>query len=243
MKNTFLNMNLQMFAESDEVDESVVDDQAVDESEVDEQIDEEVDESQEEEQVEEQPKQSAHVPLNKYMAEKRKRQELERMLSQQEADRKELSTVQQYLERGYPEFEAKNLAKRDVTNDRELESLKSRFQDTEVRDLARSGDFYSDAETFTDEIKDKMKTLNISAKDAYMLIRGETRTHEVQTKKEQRSAAQRKANSKAPATAQSTAPKTAYKLDDDDKKALTALQRMNPDAGWSVEKYYKLMKT
>ena len=239
-----MRMNLQKFAESMEPIETVepvIEEPVVDETVVDDEVDEPV---VDDELVEELPKPSDHVPLTKYMAEKKKRQELERMLSQQEAERNELNVAQQYLERGYPEFEARNLAKRDVSHDRELESLKSRFQDTEIKDLSRSGDFYSDAETFTDEIKDKMKSLNISAKDAYMLIRGETRSYEVQLKKEQRAAAQRKqTTSKTVTTAKPTAPTSPYKLDEDDKKALGALQKAQPDSGWSVEKYYKLMKT
>ena len=253
-----LDMDLQLFAD-EEAGESIDSDQVVEESGVDEQIDvEEVDEpinedeqveeqpkrNNEDEQVKEHPKQNDTVSLARFMQEKRKRKDLERVLSQQEAERKELKVVQGYIERGYPEFEATTLAKRDVTHDRELESLKSRFQDSEIKDLSRSGDFFSDAETFADEIKDKMKSLNIGAKDAYMLVRGETRSQEVQLKKEQRAAVQRKqATSKTVTTAKATAPTSPYKLDENDKKALVGLQRAQPDGGWSVEKYYKLMKT
>ena len=228
---------------TDEVvtEEPVVEESVVDETVVDDVVDEPV---VDDEPVDEPTKPSDHVPLAKYMVEKKKRQELERVLSQQEAERKELNVVQGYLERGYPEFEAATLAKRDVSHDRELESLKARFQDTEIKDLSRSGDFYSDAETFTDEIKDKMKSLNISAKDAYMLVRGETRSYEVQLKKEQRAAVQRKqTTSKTVTTAKATAPTSPYKLDENDKKALAGLQKAQPDGGWSLEKYYKLMKT
>lgn len=253
-----LDMDLQLFAD-EESGESIDSDQVVEESGVDEQIDvEEVNESvnedeqveeqsklnNEDEQVKEHPKQNDTVSLSRFMQEKKRRKDLERVLSQQEAERKELNVVQQYLERGYPEFEATNLAKRDVTHDRELESLKSRFQDSEIKDLSRSGDFFSDAETFTDEIKEKMKSLNISAKDAYMLVRGETRSYEVQLKKEQRAAVQRKqTTSKTVTTAKTTTPTSPYKLDENDKKALAGLQKAQPDGGWSVEKYYKLMKT
>lgn len=191
----------------------------------------------------EKPK-SDHVPLNKYMAEKKRRQELEKLFAQQEAEREKIRIAQEYMSQGYPEQTALYHANQIVSQRQEANEVKAKLLDFEVRDLAKSDPFFADAETYKDEIKGKMRELKCSAEEAYMLLRGRSRTREYQLEQEQRAVAKRrKATTKKVENASPDAPKNPYPLDEHDEKALAELQKAMPDAGWTREKYYKMMKT
>lgn len=244
-------IDLQLFAEEEAVDETVEEstEEVVDETEDD---DETVEEVEEEEEADDEPKPEPKkksrpkdsVPLSKYMEEKRKRQEYERLLASQEDQKKLLDKKQELVNRGWPESEAEMLARQEVERDRDRLEMKSRTAEYDIRDLARSDDFFSDAEAFKDEIKEKMLSLNIDARDAYMLVRGPARMQEVQLEREQRDVAERRTNkqTKKIENASAAPVKSPYKLDADDKKALAELQKAQPNAGWTPEKYAKLMK-
>jgi hypothetical protein len=187
---------------------------------------------------------SDHVPLSKYMEEKKRRQEAEKIISQQEAEREKYRLTNEYIERGYPEAEAKQLASKDVSQKQELSELKERQWDYDIKDLAKSDVFFADAEAFKDEIKGKMRDLKIGAEEAYMLLRGRSRTLEMKTEIEQSNLAKRqKAEGKKTVNASPSAPKNPYALDADDQKALARLRRIDPEGKWTAEKYHKLMKT
>lgn len=200
----------------------------------------------EEEFTEEKPApRSEQVPLSKYMQEKKRRQELEKLFNQQAADREKDKLVSELIDRGWPAAEAELQASEKVRQRQEAEEVKLKLLDFEIKDLAKSDPFYSDAEAFKDEIKDKMRDLKCDAETAYMLLRGKARTREVQLQREQREQVKRKspAATKKVASAMPEPPKSPYKLDDADKKALAELQKAQPDAKWTAEKYHKLMKT
>lgn len=244
-------MDLQLFGEEEKPEEQV-EQPEVETEEVENQeevLEETPEETQEEKLPEEEakskpePKQDS-VPLAKYLAEKKKRQEYEKVLAQQAAEKEKMQLVQQLIERGWPEYEAAIQAEEKIKQKQESEQLKSKLLDLDIKELAGSDPFYADAYSFKDDIKAKMRELGVSAEEAYMLLRGRVRTREIQLENEQRAAARRKETApKRIDTAPPTPPKSPYKLDDDDKKALAKLQEVQPDAGWTVEKYWKLMKT
>ncbi len=203
----------------------------------------ETEEIAEDETTEEKPAKQDHVPLNKYMAEKKRRQELERKFAAQEADREKLRITTDYVNRGYPEDEALRLAEKDVNQRSKLEALEAKQLDYDIKDLAKDP-FFADAETYRDDIKEKIRDLKCDAETAYMLIRGKTRTREFQTVQEQKNLNQRrKVEQKKVVSASPSAPKNPYPLDDHDKKALAGLQKAQPGANWTAEKYYKTLKT
>src|SRR5690606_22965790 len=147
--------------------------------------------------------------------------------------------VERYVQRGYPEPEARNLAEEKVRQEQELSSVRDMKYDMEIRDLTKDT-FFADADTFKSELKEKMKSLNIGAEEAYMMVRGRARAQEIKLETEQRAAVKKK--TKKPAGAKPSPVTSPYKLDEHDKKALAELQKAQPETGWTVEKYHKLMK-
>ncbi len=150
------------------------------------------------EQPEEPEKPSESVPLAKFMDEKKKRKELERILQEkqtlEEQQNRKVQEYQTFVQRGYPEQEAWNLANDKVNREFEdrkaREKYESKLFDLEIKDLVKNDAFYSDAESFKDEIKEKMRKLDCSMQDAYMLVRGPSRAREYQMQQEQRAKAQ-----------------------------------------------------
>jgi hypothetical protein len=116
-----------------------------------------------------------------------------------------------------------------------------------LKELARDN-FFSDAPTYKNEIqkviKDyKAKGIEIDAEEAYFKVRGKSRMREYRTDIEQKALLDRRNgdDKKLPASTPK-APKDPYPLDDVDKKALEGLQKAQPSAGWTAERYFKLMK-
>lgn len=235
-------INLQLFAEEEEPAEEPEEEV----KEPEEAPEEPTEEPTEEEPLEEEPAKEPSkdtIPLAKYMEERKRRQQLERMLADQEAEREKLKAVQEYIERGYPEYEAQNLAQRDIEQKREIEELRNWRLEESIKELSRSDPFFSDAEAFKDEIKTKMKELKCDAATAYMTIRGPARMKEYQTEQEQRNLVKRRTvEGKKVTNATPTPIKSEFELDEYDKKALAGLQKLMPDAGWTAKKYFELMK-
>ena len=201
-------------------------------------------EEEQESTEETKPQKSDSVPLSKYMQEKKRRQELEKQLAADRAEREKLRLKEEFVQRGWPEQEAEYQAAEKVRQQENERKLQDKLTDIEIKDLAKSDSFYADAETFKDDLKEKMRELNCDAETAYMLIRGKARTKEMQIEREATAQARRKsASAKKTESAAPSSPKNPYPLDDHDKKALAELQKVQPDAGWTVEKYHKLMKT
>ncbi len=187
---------------------------------------------------------SESVPLSKYMQEKKRRQDLEKQLATDRAEREKLRLKDDLVNRGWPEYEAELQATEKVRQQENERKLQDKLTDMEIKDLVRSDSFYADAETFKDDLKEKMLELNCDAETAYMLVRGKSRTREMQVEREATSQARKQsAAAKKTVTAASSQPKNPYPFDDHDKKALAGLQEAQPDAKWTVEKYYKMIKT
>jgi hypothetical protein len=184
------------------------------------------------------------VPLAKYLEVQKKAKEYERKLAAEAADRERAKLEQSFIGRGYPETEARLLAEERIEVRRELEQARRDRMEGQVERLARSEEFYADADTFKDELLDIMREKNVDAKQAYLLHRGDLRLKELQTKTEQRNLAQRKdATNKKVATAAPAPVESDYSgLNNEDKRVLAELQRMQPDAGWNAEKFKKMRK-
>jgi hypothetical protein len=184
------------------------------------------------------------VPLAKFLEAQKKVKEYERRLATEAAERERVKLEQDFVGRGYPEVEAKRLADEKLELKREIEQARRDRMEGQVERLARSEEFYADADTFKDELLDIMREKSVDAKQAYLLFRGDIRLKELQTKTEQRNLVQRKdATEKKVATAAPAPVESSFKdMDNDDKKALAMLQQMQPDAGWTPEKYKKLRK-
>ena len=186
------------------------------------------------------PKRSDMVPLAKLQTEKRKRQELERILAQQQAQQEELRLYHAYVEQGFPEQLAQTWAKGAVQQRMEQDEIKSKLLKLEIRDLAKSEEFYADAESFASEIIGLMREKQLDAGQAYLLIRGQTRLKEIELNRQQRELARKKEPVKKVGSSAPTKVKTPYPLDDADKKALAELQKAAPEKGWTTEKYWKI---
>lgn len=225
------DINLQLFAEEEEIETT----EAVDEPENE--VEETV-ESEEEtvEETEEKPPKKDEVPLSKYMAEKKRRQELERVLAQQESERQRLALEQSYLTRGYPENEAKQLASEKVEQQLNISKVESRLMDMDIKDLTKDP-FFADAEAYADEIKETMRSMKVDAEKAYMVIRGPVRMREYQVEQEQQKTVKR--TEKKVTNSKPMASKDPYPLSQDEAKTLAGLQKAQPDAGWTKEKLYK----
>ena len=207
---------------------------------------EELEQGTEQETQEEKPVQKEdHVPLSKFMAEKKRRKELESLLADQKDERERLQYKQKLIDNGYPEDDAERQASEESSRRRKMEQLEARQMDIDIRDLARGGDeFFADAETFKDDIKDLMRKKGYDAEEAYISLRGKTRRQELKVKQEQRAlAARAKSPIKKVETAASIPQKAASKLSPAEMDTLKELQKAMPDANWTVEKYIQRMKT
>ena len=202
------------------------------------------------ERVEKEPEPEV-VPLAKFMQEKKRRQELERTFAQQKSDQE----LQQYkydlVGKGWREDAAEMLARQEMRLRDQETRIETAHMKTEIERLAVKKDvFFSDAEAFEDELLEKMRSLKVSAEEAYMMLRGKTRMHELQQQAEQRTAAKRKKTGQPKAqkevetaTPRSIEPK--YKLSQVDKDAAAGLRKMQKERGqpvtWTDEAYYKMM--
>lgn len=195
------------------------------------------------------------VPLNTFLEEKKKRKELEKRLRQLEEKELDVEILterqkikQKYVDRGYQEDLADLIAE-DYSNlkgelKRSTLSKKDHL-DEDIEDLARD-DFYSDAVSFQKEIKAKVKEFkNISVEDAYNLVRNpKIKYKELNEDSEQKRILKRRneSSNNTILNASASSPKNPYPLDDNDKKALIKLQELQPTTGWTIEKYFNIMK-
>ncbi len=197
----------------------------------------------EKEEPKEEPKRNDTVPLAKYLDVERQLKEFKRQARADAFEREKISLEREYVERGYSEPEAQRLAKREIEDKIEHEETRQRLMEFDVRDLARSGEFYSDAETFKEQIIDVMREKKLSAKEAYLLIRGETRVSELQTKKEQRDLLRKREEPKKPQNSSPAPMDSDYKdLTNDDRVVLKMLQTSFPDDGWTASKFREYKK-
>jgi hypothetical protein len=203
------------------------------------------------------------VPLKTHLNIKSQNRELKKRLSQLEKAQYSSEALEyknkvktEYLDAGYDEKSAEMLSKhlaeiREVAMTKKQPSLEDQILD-EINDLAETDEFYSDALKYQDNIvlkirEFKNKGADLSVEDAYILVRNaRVRHREVTANKKQREILRNKQTGKTGKTnvptGKGTPLKQTYKLDDNDKKALTELQKAQPDKNWTSKKYYEIMK-
>lgn len=197
-------------------------------------------------------KRSDHVPLAKYQSEHKKRQEIEKKLQEmqsvfsQQRDQHEIGQLAQHYVAtfGVDEQTAQTWAQNAAAQKQQTQQIENRLLRLEIRDLAKTDEFYADAGSFTDEILRIMNEKNLNADQAYLFLRGPARLKEIEQDRKQRETVKRTTrDSKKVDTSMPAKTKTPYPLDDADKKALKRLQVAQPDKKWDAKKYFEIMKT
>lgn len=159
-----------------------------------------------------------------------------------------------YVKKGYDE-EFADLISEDLAEMRtSLSNKKNNYDEIildEIEELKKDP-LFSDADEYRHEIINKIKETkkkgyDLDIEDAYLIVsrQGRNRLKEQKVNDTQREVLKRKnkgtgKTNVATSGSSSTAPK--YVLDEHDKIALKQLQKMQPDAKWTIEKYYKTMK-
>lgn len=165
---------------------------------------------------------------------------------------------QKYLSMGYNEELAEELAK-DLAEVRGLATKSKAKNDIEIAILEDIADMskdplYEGIEEYEDAILKKVtearrKGFDLEIEDAYFMVskyQKRTKAKEKRVNDSQREVIERKqvngtSTTNVP-TSGGSAPKVKYNLDAHDKKALAGLQKAQPDAKWTAEKYYNMMK-
>lgn len=199
------------------------------------------------------------VPLKTHLEVKRQNKQFKQKLKELESLRYDRDTLeykskirQEYLDAGYEEGFAE-LQARHLADIRETAMAKKQNEyeddfDQEVQELAESDEFFADAVDQKDKILAKIKDfekkgVELSIEDAYVLVvNTRRRIKDVSVNRQQREILKGKGaggkGSNVP-TAGATKLTGSYKLSPEDRKALAGLQKMQPDAKWTEEKYYK----
>jgi hypothetical protein len=167
------------------------------------------------------------------------------------------SKKQKYLKMGYNEELATELAN-DLAEVRGLASNKTQKNNIEtaisedIADLSIDP-LYKDIKEYEDEIIQKVsdakrKGYDLEVEDAYLMVskhKKKTKHKEQQLNDEQIEIIQRKQDRTTTtsnvATSSSANTKSKFNLDAYDKKALSELQKAQPNAKWTAEKYYNMM--
>lgn len=225
-------------------------------------------EKSEEPKGEEPDKTQQKVPLRKYEEERKKRQEVESKLLAQnimlkkfqetEAEKAvdaEVTTYKEskrkkYIDAGYEESLANILAedlaevyKKSLIVKTSVESeAKIDKNVLAVAELKNSDEFFDNADAYSEKIIEKMKKLDLTAREAYMLV-----VDPIARQKEiaQRNSASKKDGSgaktnKSLASSENTKPKDGVSgLSKSHMRVLKELQKDDPEGEWDVGKYKK----
>lgn len=215
-------------------------------------IQEDIDENIDQEDIKE------TVPLATYLEIKSELKKLKSKVSDFEVSRqdeelvnKRKSLVTKYQNRGYDDDQANDLADDQMEIYTELANIRktkvNSFIDEEIAELSQESVF-SDIKNYTDVIKKKINQakkagFDLSVKEAYLNTVGiETKLKELSI---HNSLKERKtgtiSNDNVP-TSNTGKPKEKFPLDRHDAKALAELQKAQPRANWTKEKYYNMMK-
>ena len=184
------------------------------------------------------------VPISVYLSEKEKRKKAEQQLTLLYETSEKESIRKQWLADGYDEKFAEAMALIQCDLALQKRKSKSDMLEDEIMSLAKSDSFYSDAAAYKLDIANLMETKGLSAEDAYMVVRGRSRTREVREDVEQLTLVNRRQDpivQNEPTSMTSGAPRNPYPLDANDNKALEMLQKSQPWASWTAEKYYNVV--
>lgn len=173
--------------------------------------------------------------------ERRRREALERERTIEHAERVKADLARKFEDLGYTPELAKAEADERYQSKRKLDQIEQRLLNSEILELSKSSDVYADAMTYKDDIRAKMQELDVDAEQAYLLVRGSSRMKEITTAAEQRALAKRgESEGKRVESSSSTSVKNPFKLTGNEQAALRELQEVQPDAGWTAEKFYKM---
>jgi len=189
---------------------------------------------------------------NKYKSTKKEYAELKDKTIDKDLLEYKENIKNKYVKEGYNEDLAEMLAN-DLSEMRasiQQRDSKYAYIEEDIEDLSSDpifrdiGDY---KESIIEKIKEtKKKGYDLTVEDAYIIVsRGNTRTKLKDRKinDTQREILNRKNKGTTTmnvATSSSNSSTPKYKLDQDDRKALIELQKMQPDAKWTPEKYYKM---
>lgn len=222
--------------------------------------DEEIDETDETDEADEEDKEET-VPLktylelkNKYKITKKEYVDLKDKSLDEDLKAYRDKIKSKYVKKGYDEELADLISEDFAEIKTSLNNNKSNYEDVildEIEELKKDP-LFSDADDYRNEIINKInetkkKGYDLDVEDAYILVsrQGRNRYKEKKVNDTQREVIKRKnkgtgKTNVATSGSSSTAPK--YVLDEHDKIALKQLQKMQPDAKWTQEKYFKTMK-
>ncbi len=178
-------------------------------------------------------------------AERSKRLALEQQLAESRAEREKADETQHLVDDlGYSEAAAQREVDRRYADRRKMESIEKRLAYGDINGLAKEGSLYAGADRYADEIYDAMRKYDVDAKHAYLMVCDTdaiaASVKEEQTQQEQRNLLKRRdTETKKPETSSPTRVTSSYKLTDTDRAILAELQKAQPDANWTVEKYWK----
>jgi len=184
------------------------------------------------------------VPLATLLEEKKRRKEIEAELRKFREDKTQADLKKRYLEMGWPEDSATDMANNAYRVQQMAEKFEAIDKDNEIAELSRTNTYFADALNYKKEIRVLMKDKNLTAEEAYHIVRGPSRTRELNVDIEQKTMLKRReeATPRTVPNASASSPKNPYPLDENDKRALDGLMKAQPNANWTPEKYYKSMK-
>lgn len=184
------------------------------------------------------------VSLAKYLEEKNRRKNIEKELGQLKEFKTKEDIKKRWVDKGYDEDDAEDRASMAIRVTQLEQDNKNLLIKSQIEKLTREDDFYSDALNYEREIRSKMEEKGLTAQEAYNVLRGNARRRELLEDSEQKALIKKRTENVQQVIPNAAAVSTnsTYKLDDTDRKALSRLQEMQPEANWNEEKYYKLMK-
>jgi hypothetical protein len=159
-----------------------------------------------------------------------------------------------YIKGGYNEDLADMISEDFAKLHASLNKGKNDIEESILEDIdeLKTDPLFSDVDNYRHEIINKIKETKkkgyeLDVEDAYLIVsrQGKTKLKEKRLNDKQRSVLERKNKGTVRtnvATSGSSSNKSKYKLDEHDIIALKGLQKNQPDANWTVEKYYKTMK-
>lgn len=221
---------------------------------------EELDEESQDMDGSSQEEEEETVPLATYLELKKKYKEVRKVNAgyEEKAMGSDLASFKstklaEYMNLGFTEGQAEKLVSDLLDAKKEIQKQKySQFEQNILEDIEDLQNEFEDIADYSGAIVDKIKELKraghvLDVADAYMLVkRNSTTRKDLRDRKVNNVQADiiNKKKSLPPSnktmTGQSSSPKNKYPLDADDKKALAALQKMQPNSKWTAEKYYKM---
>ena len=183
------------------------------------------------------------VPLAVLLEERRKRRELEKKVNALSYLQDKDSVRQSWIDAGYDEDFSTRQAELVSLVNNVAAKLQNNEMNMEIKELSVSDDYFSDAMRYKDELKKIMVEKGVDAEKAYMLLRGTDRRNEYVNDHAQRKAIVRSKEPNKRSSMQSSGgtSEPAYSLSPADKRALSELQKIQPDSKWNEKKYYEMM--